>query len=203
MKKIISLVLLVVFATSLVACSNSDNAKIKGIYPYVLSESEENLLRAFGLDSHSQAISFHAPPEAISLCVNVYVLDENEKWKTIGGGGFSTGVDRNLTKDLTGMFAMQRRHDYSIAFSITRGGVDLYTTGATVPAAQIVAAKSIFLTGFQEIELDKEIPIALMIYTSSNEIIRSNSLEDYFEPTRFAGMDLVQAVTLTFSDKEV
>ncbi|MBS5824758.1 MAG: hypothetical protein KID00_13065 [Clostridium argentinense] len=33
--------------------------------------------------------------------------------------------------------------------------------------------------------------------------MRSCSLQDYFDPARFDGMDLVQVVTLTFMDKEL
>lgn len=32
----------------------------------------------------------------------------------------------------------------------------------------------------------------------SGTIMRSYSLQDYFEPSKFEGMDLVQVVTLTF-----
>jgi len=50
---------------------------------------------------------------------------------------------------------------------------------------------------FQGIEMDKEIPVAIMVYDSGT-IMRSYSLQDYFEPSKFEGMDLVQVVTLTF-----
>jgi hypothetical protein len=54
-----------------------------------------------------------------------------------------------------------------------------------------------FLQEFQRIEMDKEIPVAFMVYDSGT-IMRSYSLQDYFEPSKFEGMDLVQVVTLTF-----
>jgi len=53
------------------------------------------------------------------------------------------------------------------------------------------------LQEFQRIEMDNEIPIAFMVYDSGT-IMRSYSLQDYFKPSIFEGMDLVQVVTLTF-----
>jgi hypothetical protein len=49
------------------------------------------------------------------------------------------------------------------------------------------------------IEINKEIPIAIMIY-DTGVMMRAYSLEDFFSPSRFEKMNLVQAVTLTFTD---
>lgn len=38
---------------------------------------------------------------------------------------------------------------------------------------------------------------------SSGTTMKSYSLQDYFEPLKFSGMDLVQVVTMTFSDEEM
>ena len=205
MKKIILLFLLVVFATSPVACSNSDNTKTEdrvGVYPYELSEREEGLLRAFDLSGNSQIISFRAPSKAISLHVNIYTLDENAKWNAISGGAISIGVDREPLDGLVGIFAMQVHPDYSMDFSITCGAMGLYTMEPIASNVQITASTKVFLTYFQEIELNKEIPVALMVYDSGTSI-RAYSLADYFEPTRFSEMDLVQVVTLTFLDSDI
>lgn len=59
-----------------------------------------------------------------------------------------------------------------------------------------------FLQEFQKIEMDKEIPVALMVYDSGT-IISSYLLQDYFEVSKFEGMDLVQVVTLTFTGEEL
>ena len=205
MKKIISIVLLIVFVTTIVACSNSDNTKTEdrvGVYPYELSEREEGLLRTFDLSGNSQIISFRAPSKAISLHVNIYTLDENAKWNAISGGAISIGVDREPLDELVGIFAMQVHPDDSMDFSITCGAMGLYTMEPIASNVQITASTKVFLTYFQEIELNKEIPVALMVYDSGTSI-RAYSLADYFEPTRFSEMDLVQVVTLTFLDSDI
>ena len=54
----------------------------------------------------------------------------------------------------------------------------------------------------QKIELGKEIPVSVLVYDNGNSM-RSYTTEDYFEPEKFKYMDLVQAVTLEFSDQEI
>ena len=53
-----------------------------------------------------------------------------------------------------------------------------------------------------KIELGKEIPVSVLVYDNGNSM-RSYTTEDYFEPEKFKDMDLVQAVTLEFSDQEI
>ena len=202
-KKIISIALLVVFAMSLAACSNSTNTKTEnkeGVYPYELSEREENILQAFGMGGNSQILSFRAPSEAISLEVNVYMLDENGEWKGYSGGGISIGAEREPVGELAGMFTMLLHDDYSMDFNITCGGRASYTTDAVTTVPETVASIKAFLTEQQGIELNKEIPVALMVYDSGTSM-RSITPETYFEPALLSDMDFVQAVTLTFSDK--
>lgn len=50
--------------------------------------------------------------------------------------------------------------------------------------------------------MNKEIPVALMVYDSGTSM-SGYSLQDYFDPSVFDGMDFVQVVTLTFTDKEL
>ena len=68
--------------------------------------------------------------------------------------------------------------------------------------AETMASTKGFLQEFQKIEINKEIPVALMVYDSGTSM-RSYSLKDYFDPSKFDGMDLVQVVTLTFADENL
>ena len=189
---------------TLAACSRgSDLPKTlakEGIAPYELSDSEKYILQSFDMYSTSQIISFHAPKEAISLNVNVYRLEDNGKWSKIGGGGISIGTDRKPIDQLTGTFAMQLKENYSIDFHINASGVASYKTDEILLDSEIIASVKSFLQEFQTIEMNTEIPVALMVYDSGTGM-ESYSLQDYFEPSKFDGMDLVQVVTLKFSDK--
>lgn len=204
MKRLIAAVLLLSMIVTLAACSRgSDLPKTlakEGIAPYELSDSEKYILQSFDMYRTSQIISFHAPKEAISLNVNVYRLEDNGKWSKIDGGGISIGTDRKPIDQLTGTFAMQLKENYSIDFHINAGGVASYKTDEILLDSEIIASVKSFLQEFQTIEMNTEIPVALMVY-DSGAAMDSYSLQDYFEPSKFDGMDLVQVVTLKFSDK--
>lgn len=200
------LILIFTILTALVACSNkTDSPKLltkEGIIPYELSKSEKYILQSFGMEGNSQIISFHAPKDAISLNVNVYRLENSENWSNIGGGAISIGTDREPAKQLTGTFTMQLKENYAIDFNINASGRASYRTDEIILDTESMASTKGFLQGFQKVEINKEIPVALMVYDSGTSI-RSYSLQDYFDPSKFDGMDLVQVVTLTFTDKEL
>lgn len=204
MKKFISATLLIMMIVTLSACSNkSDSPKLlskEGIAPYELSESEKYILRSFGMDDTSQIIAFNAPKEAISLNVKVYCLGDDEAWNSVGGGSISIGTEREPIDQLTGTFTMQLRENHAIDFIINAGGAASFKTDDIVLNNETMASTKAFLQEFQEITINTEIPVALMVYDSGTSM-GSYSLQDYFEPSKFAGMDLVQIVTLEFSDK--
>lgn len=205
-KRLFSLMLIFIIVMALAACSNNtDSPKLltkEGIMPYELSESEKYILQSFGMEGNSQIISFHAPKEAITLNVNVYRLENHEKWSSIGGGAISIGTDIEPIEQLTGTFTMQLKENYVIDFNINASGRASYKTDEIMLDAEIMASTKGFLQEFQKIEINKEIPVALMVYDSGTSM-RSYSVHDYFDPSKFDGMDLVQVVTLTFTDKEL
>lgn len=198
--------LIFIIAMALAACSNkTDSPKIltrEGITPYELSESEKYILQSFGMEGNSQIISFHAPEEAITLNVNVYRLENDENWSSIGGGAISIGTDREPIEQLTGAFTMQLKENYAIEFNINASGRASYKTDEIMLDSETMASTKGFLQEFQKIEINKEIPVAFMVYDSGTSM-RSYSIQDYFDPPKFDGMDLVQVVTLTFTDKEL
>lgn len=205
-KRLFSLILIFTIIMALVACSNkTDLPKLltkEGIIPYELSESEKYILQSFGMEGNSQIISFHAPKESITLNVNVYRLESDGNWGSIGGGAVSIGTDREPIEQLTGTFTMQLKENYEIDFNINASGRASYKIDEIILDAEIMASSKGFLQEFQKIEINKEIPVALMVYDSGTSM-RSYSLQDYFEPSKFDGIDLVQVVTLTFTDKEL
>ena len=59
-----------------------------------------------------------------------------------------------------------------------------------------------YLAEFRPIELNEEIPLAIMVYDSGTSM-RSYTPQDYYDTSAFEDMDLAQAVTVRFSDKEI
>ncbi|WP_130807475.1 hypothetical protein [Senegalia massiliensis] len=180
-------------------CSNNTGiSKLlskEGIKPYELSESDTYLLQTLEIQDDVNIISFKAPKDAKSLKLNVYVLNSNNNWDVIGGGQVYAEPDSRLE----GTFAMILKDNHAINFNINTMGRASYQTDSLKMENEISASSKSFLRDFQRIEINKEIPIAIMIYDSGT-MMRAYSLENFFSPSRFKEMDLVQAVTLTFTD---
>ena len=206
MKKIFCFLVIFIVLMSLSACSEkSNNAAFldkEGIAPYDLSEDGEYILQAFGMENNSQLIAFKAPKEAITMNVNVYCLDNSEQWKPVGGSAISIGEDREPIEQLEGTFAMQMQENYVIDFHINCAGQMSSKSEEILLDSEGMASVKVFLQEFEEVELNTEVPVALMVYDSGTSM-KSYSLQDYFEPSEFAEMDLVQAVTLEFLDEEL
>lgn len=204
MVKYISVMLSFIMVMTLSACSKkSEIPKVlakDGISPYELSESEKYILQSFNMEGTSQIISFNAPKEAISLNVNVYCLEDGGNWNSIGGGGISIGMDRKPIDQLVGTFTMQLKENYAMDFAINAGGMASFKTDEITQNFEQISSTKGFLREFQDITINTEIPVALMVYDSGTSM-RSCSLQDFFEPSKFVDMDLVQVVTLEFLDK--
>lgn len=204
MKKVF--VLLIFTLTLLIGCSSNqnqlNNLKEEGIAPFELTENEEYLLQSLDLQNNSQVISFNAPREAITLKINVKRLKDGEGWDDIQEGKLSIGSKRQPIDKLEGTFTMILKENYAVDFNVDCGGLYSYKIEKpNIDTENMIFTKA-FLTNIKDIEINKEIPIAIMVYDSETSM-SSYSLEDYFEPSKFKGMDLVQVVTLTFTEEEL
>lgn len=89
-----------------------------------------------------------------------------------------------------------------IEFHINMAGQGAFSTHSVDENEEYVAEGKAFLKEAQKIELGKEIPVAILVYDNGNSM-NSYTTEDYFEPEKLKDMDLVEAVTLEFSDQEI
>jgi hypothetical protein len=214
MKKCFAIFLTIVIIMSFSACSNNTTTTEltpkEGVWPYKLSESDTYLLKSLGLDANTNIVSLQAPKSAKSLEVNVYILGDNGTWNPTGGGAMSLELGDNPEASREGNVALLLKDNYAIDFNMNiMGGRVSYKVGALDAGAldagaldaddKAMMSERRFLTDFQEIEINKEIPVAVMIYDSGNSM-RGYEVADYFTPSKFRGMDVVQAVTLTFTD---
>ena len=179
----------------------AESSKI-GIAPYELSGHEEDLLESFGLSSeNSQILSFRAPEEAVSVVITVSILEDNGSWKNTGGGSISLGSSQS-DQQLSGIFTMKAEDDHAIDLHINRAALYSFRTDPIVLDNESLSGSTLFLREFTEIELNEEIPVALLMYDSGTAIT-AYSLQSYFEPTVFEGIDLVQAITVRFADTDI
>ena len=200
MKRFIRTYVAIALILVLSACSNNTGTpnllSKEGIAPYELSEQEAYLLNSLGISSNTKLFSSKAPKAAKSLSVNVYVLDEHT-WKVVDGGQIS--LDKESLERLEGLFTMMLKDNYAIDFSINTKGRASYETKELNVDFDMISSSKGFLEDFQLIEMNKEIPVAIMMYDSGTSM-RSHNVSDFFSPSKFGDVDLVQAVTLTFSE---
>ncbi len=207
MKRLL-IMLLIILTVFLAACSREDSSNTnvltalskEGIAPYKLSEKEKDLLYALGIDSNTPILSFNAPKEAITLDIKVNQLNENGEWEFISGGSSSIGTERIPVDRITGTLSIYFKDDHSIDFIVSFAGRASFSTDPVEKDEGILMTMKNSLKEFREIELNKEIPVGIMVGTKGNSM-STYSVEDYFQPERFEGMDLVQIVTLTFTDE--
>ncbi len=173
-----------------------------GIAPYELSEEDRLLLQSFGIsDQNAQIIAFRAPEDAITVNFNIYVLADGE-WAWADGGGVSMDPGEDSAAGMEGIFTMLRQEDGSIDFHISdSGSLASYESSLVSWHPEDYPAQSwTWLQEFQESELNTEIPVAILSCTDENAL-SSCRLEEYFTPEQIENPDLVQAVTLEFTDK--
>lgn len=197
MKKNTAFIIVVITAAALVGCSSPLLVNREGVAPYKLTASELELLQSLGLDNDVNLISFKAPQSARSLAVGVYILGDDGNWITSGGGRVLLGDDD--TDRLEGTLAVIFREDYALEFHISTKGRASYTTNKLDLDLEMLLSSRSFLSDYREIELNQEIPVAVMAYTSGTSL-RAFGVDNFFTPEVFAGADLVQAVTLTFTE---
>ena len=178
-----------------------------GAAPYDFSETERYVLESFGMYGRSNLFAFRGPQGAASLEVNVYRLNPDGAWEVIGGSGASMGSggyvisgDGSLEEAEGGVLALEIQEDHSIALHINSLGRVSCETEPIALETEIVGSAVRFLDEFVPMELGQELPVALMLYDSGSRM-ELLGLEDYFAPEKFSGIDLVQAVTLRFSEE--
>lgn len=191
--------------TSLTACDtmweSSEAAQSERIGPYELSQREEDLLQALGMDHNTQVLAFQAPRSTKSIAVHAYYMKDSTKWEALGGLSLLAGEDTMEEEALTGIFTMVLGENYSMDFNITSNGrASLQTEEIPMENNEMASLKG-FMTTYQDIELNSEIPVAIMVYDSGSQL-ESYTLDDFNNPARFKGLDLVQAVTVTFLSEE-
>ncbi|MCH4886270.1 hypothetical protein EZV73_01755 [Acidaminobacter sp. JC074] len=189
----------------MLACQASfdTNEEVKeGLFPHEYDDSELELLKNLGLERNTLIVDFEAPIEAITLNINIYTLANDLSWHVIGASGISLGEDRDVMDYLSGNISLLLKEDYAIDCHINSGGRVKFQTEKILLEDEINASGVLFLENKKKIELEKEIPIALMVYNSDSSLHRM-TLDYYYEPESLSHYELVQVVTMTFTKEKL
>lgn len=221
MKKRFLLIFLILSLIMAVGCenedltgtTNQDTDNIEeiedetGVTPYTLSDENKDLLKILNLERKANILSFKAPRSVKNIKANIYILDETGIWKEIDR--LSKKVeDRHFYNNdiLKGTFSMiidgAHTKEMVIKLGSSKSGIMMDERDSLIDREAFEEAyvgSSRFLEDFKNIELNKEIPVAIMIENKGEEIILYN-INSFFDTATFEEVDYVQAVTLIFED---
>ena len=204
MKRMILLLLALCMLLSFAACKPDSGTEAAAMYiePAQLTEEEENIVKLLGAKENglNRIFDFVLDDSVQSLQVNTYELVDGA-WSLVSGGGgwtFSDSEGRlalNFDKLIKGLrVALQSEHSNSANSHFSAAEYDF--TG------MVCATSS--LDNRTEIVYEQEIPLAIQIITTKNEV-RSYGADYFNHPEEYAkqGYEHVYAVTIRFSQKTV
>lgn len=203
MRKIIA-VMLCVCVLAFAGCSNTEDTTDKdtaaqgakylekeGIAPYDLSEGEEYILDVMNIKKDALLVSYNATENSKMLMVRVYNLNDGQ-WDETGNLTFVIADDNKH-----GTISIMEKDNYVL---------ELSTISASAKSEKIddeneyVQSQKTVINDFQNIELNKEMPVAIYINDSDTAGVPIE-LSEFSDPSNFEGIDLVRAVTFEFMDE--
>lgn len=203
MRKIIA-VMLCVCVLAFAGCSNTEDTTDKdtaaqgakylekeGIAPYDLSEGEEYILNVMNIKKDTLLVSYNATENSKMLMVRVYNLNDGQ-WDEIGNLTFVIADDNKH-----GTISIMEKDNYVLELST----ISAYTESEKIDDEnEYVQSQKTVINDFQNIELNKEIPVAIYINDSDTAGVPIE-LSEFSDPSNFEGIDLVRAVTFEFMDE--
>lgn len=197
MKKILALLALL----ALLAGCSAEAAPSMYIEPAKLDEKEEAVAKLLGADTDQHLFDVVLDGTAKKVSVNTYELEDGE-WKLVTGGGgmaLKEGVKEGRMafgfEDLRGEYreAVQFGKDFT---AVKYGSPD------ALDDPEGMGRATSLLSDRTEIVYEKEIPLAIQINTTKNEV-RSYDPEYFFQPEEYEkfGYEHVYALTVTFSQE--
>lgn len=202
MKKWIVTVLMMIGMVSMVGCSDTPETVVKMyIEPAQLTEEEENIAALLGLNTEQRIFDFELDETVQSIQVNTYRLIDGE-WKLETGGG------GQAFSDTDGRIALAfDRLDEGLRIAIQSehtGGSTEYKSERNEDLNEIGSFATSVLSEKTEFEYEEEIPLAVQVITSNNQIV-SYQVDYFNSPEEYEklGYEGVFAITIRFSQKTV
>lgn len=196
MKRKLLKALALLFALVLISTGCQQAATKNVVAPYSLTGSQKELLQYLNMSDTAMLFSYRSPDETLSVTASSYVLEQGAWVKNGEGTIFWDGQDKEHTPE--GVFTLIFQEDRSFEMSLSAQGTSSFRSDPIEFSGDLTSFSHARLSEEQEIQLDQEIPVALFVADSGNSM-PSFSTDTYFSPEAFQDMDVVQAVTLTFS----
>lgn len=197
MKRVFAL--LALLALVLGGCTAGMAPKIY-IEPAKLSGEEEAIAKLLGADTEQHLFDVVLDGTAKKVSVNTYVLEGGE-WKLVtGGGGMALKEGAEKGRMAFGFQDLGGKYREALQF-----GTDFTAVSYGSPEEEPeegMGGSTAFLSNRTEIVYEEEIPLAVQIRTTKNEV-RLYDPEYFFQPEEYEkfGYEHVYALTVTFSQE--
>ncbi len=197
MKKVFALLVLL----ALLAGCSAEAAPAMYIQPAELNEEEEAVARLLGADTDQHLFDVVLDGTAKRVSVNTYVL-ENGEWKLLtGGGGMALKEGEKNGRMAFGFEDLRGEYREALQFGKDFTAVK-YGSPEEIDDPEGMGRTTSFLSNRTEIVYGEEIPLAIQIHTTKNEVV-SYFTEYFFQPEEYEklGYEHVYALTVTFSQE--
>lgn len=202
MKKLMVIVLAIVGMLSMAGCADKEkNEKKMYIETAQLTEEEEEIASLLGLNTEQRIYDFTLDESVQSIQVNTYRLMDGE-WKLEAGGGGQAFSD-TTGRIALGFERLDEGNRIAIQGEHTDGSTE-YKSERNEDLNEIGSFATSVLSGKAEVVYEKEIPLAVQIITSKNEVV-SYQVDYFHSPEEYEklGYEGVFAITVRFSQKTV
>lgn len=202
MKKLIVIVLAIVGMLSMAGCADKEkNEEKMYIEPAQLTEEEEKIASLLGLNTKQRIFDFIVDETVQSIQVNTYRLLDGE-WKLEAGGGGQAFSD-TTGRIALGFERLDEGNRIAIQSEHTDGSTE-YKSERNEDLNEIGSFATSVLSEKTEVVYEKEIPLAVQIITSKNEVV-SYQVDYFHSPEEYEklGYEGVFAITVRFSQKTV
>ena len=201
MKKVF--VLLALLALLLCACT-AEAAPAMYIEPARLTEEEESIAKLLGADTDQHLFDVVLDGTAKKVSVCAYELVDGKWGPWIGGDGSGMSLKEDERKGRLAFGFQDLRKDFreAVQFEKDFSAVSWEAPEEEEPDPEGMSRTTAFLSNRTEIVYEREIPIAIQINTTKNEV-SSYDPEYFFQPEEYAkfGYEHVYALTVLFSQE--
>lgn len=196
MKKVFALLTLL----ALLAGCSAEAAPAMYIEPAQLSEEEEAVAKLLGADTDQHLFDVVLDGTAKTVSVNTYELVDGEWEMRSGGGGMALKEGEKKGRMAFGFEDLRGSLRKAVQF-----GDEFFASSHEIPEEETeenLGRATALLSGRTEIVYEQEIPLAIQINTSRNEVL-SYDTEYFFQPEEYEkyGYEHVYALTVTFSQE--
>lgn len=194
-------IFMLLVSLALLAGCSAEAAPAMYIEPAQLDEKEEAVAKLLGADTDQHLFDVALDGTAKTVSVNTYVLEDGEWELVTGGGGMALKEGEKKGRMAFGFEDLRGEYREAVQFGKDFTAVK-YGSSEEIDAPEGMGRTTSFLSNRTEIVYGQEIPLAIQINMTKNQVLSYNP-EYFFQPEEYEklGYEHVYALTVMFSQE--